>query len=589
MSTKIFTNKFKTFTINNLLASNPVFYMFLGKATPFADDLNPPIPADSNDETYIDAYDTMIAAKGVRGSDMSYMIPRNEWTTGTAYKAYRSNSGSLYGNQFYASVASASGYDVFKCLSNNSVTGLSTTAPDITATSAADDVYETSDGYQWKYMYSIPTATFDKFATRDYIPVVTNANVTANAVSGSIDYIDVEYGGSNYNTYTSGTIQAVAVSGNTRVFSVESTASSQQSFYVGSAIKIISGVGAGQLREITEYVVSGSTRNVVVSTPFTTLPTTSSTYEITPHVVVTGSGSSFQGRGLVNTAASNSIYKVEIVNRGTGYYHASAVAVGNTGGVSNSAVLTPIMGPRLGHGYNPVTELGAKYLCLTASFNTADTTATNKIVDANQFRSIGIISSPALANVVIGYSGATAPFTIGDVVTQATTGATGVIVSDTLSSLKLRNVSRSFIPGLSITGVLGVTPPTATVTTVQNNGSGNLTANVEYANITTKIAVSSLVDTFVADEMVTMSGNVAISNAVVYYANSTTVWVTGVRGPVNVGASISSANGSATAVIDSVTPPDFIHGTGDILYIENILPINKASGQTETIKAIIEF
>lgn len=588
MSTKLFTNKFKTFAINKLVSSNPVFYMFLGKHLPFDDDNVPPTPIDSINETFVGTYDTMFAAKGIRASDMSYMIPRNEWATGTAYKAYRADSGDLYGNGVYTSVASASGYDVFKCLSNNGVSdGKSTVKPDITATSASDDIYETSDGYQWKYMYSIPTATFDKFATRDYIPIVPNANVTGNAVAGAIEYISVDYGGSNYDAYTNGTIQAAAVGGNTRVFTIESTASNSNNFYVGSALKITAGTGSGQMREIVEYTSVGSVKNVVISSPFDTLPTTSSTYDISPHVVIVGSGTNFQGRALVNAAASNSIYKVEIVNRGAGYYYANATPQGNTGGVSNAAILTPVIGPYNGHGYDPITELGARYLCLTATFDTSDTSAAGKIVDANDFRAFGIIANPLLANVAIEYTdiSPSTTFAVGQTVTQANTGATGVIVSDDLDTLILTNVTKSFTAGLRISS----STANANVVYMRNNGSANLVANVEYVNTTTRLGITDLSGSFTVDQVVTMTGNVATSNATVYFSNTTNVWLTNIRGPITVGSQVSAVGGSTTATIGSIAPSDFKYGTGDILYIENISPINKSSGQTETIKAIIEF
>ena len=167
-------------------------------------------------------------------------------------------------------------------------------------------------------MYSITNAEFDKFATADYIPIMDNANVVANAVSGSIDYIDVSYRGSNYDSYTNGAFQSVTVAGNTQVFYIQTSASANSNFYNGCAIKVTSGTGTGQQRTVQSYTVSGSTRQVVIDTAFDVNPTTSSTYEITPNAIVVGDGTGFIGRALVNST-SNSIYKVEITNRGSDY------------------------------------------------------------------------------------------------------------------------------------------------------------------------------------------------------------------------------------------------------------------------------
>ena len=584
---KIFTNNFKVRVIDSILAYNPSFYIFLGKPIPFVDDSLPPAPQDSVDQTFLGAHDSMIVAKSIALGEVSYMIPRHDWVANTGYTAYREKDGTLFGNKFYVSVSSGSGYDVFKCLSNNNV--LSTVAPNAVATSPSDDIYETSDGYQWKYMYTADTATVEKFATRDFLPVIPNADVTGNAVPGSIDYIAVDYGGSNYDAYTSGTIQAAAVSGNSLVYTIESSASSNANFYVGSAIKITSGTGAGQQKTITGYSVSGATRNVVLDAPFTTQPSTTSTYEITPSVLVVGGGQNFVGRALVNAAASNSIYKVEINDRGLGYRYASATVSGNTGGTTNTAVLSVVISPKGGHGYDPIRELGAKYLCLTTTFDTTDTEASGKMLDTNQFRSIGVVVDPTFANVQLTYTSSTGNFAIGETITQSNTGAVGTLVRRTSTTLTLTDVVGSFLVGnLSTNYITGdTTSVTAEVTAVRNNGSDPLAGEIVYANATTKLNISSVAGSFAEDDVVTFTGNTATSNAVIYFANTSQVWLVNVKGTI--GSNLYSFDNTSTAVIDAVVPPDIIPGTGDIVYLENISPINKAQGQTETIKAIIEF
>lgn len=561
--------------------------MFLGKSQDFPDDLNPPAPIDRISETYTGAYDSMIVAKSIRASDMSPMIPRINWTSGVGYKAYTQDAADLYGNSFYVSVDSGIGHDVFKCLSNNGT--ISTVTPDATATSPGDDVYETSDGYQWKYMYTVPNATFAKFASKDYIPVFPNANVVANAINGSIDYVQVTYGGSNYDAHANGTFQATAVSGNALLHVIESSASSNANFYNGSALKITAGTGAGQQRTITGYNVSGSTRTVVVDGPFTTTPDTTSTYEISPNVLIIGPGAGFQARALVNTSTSNSVYKIEITNRGSGYTRATLYISGNTGGVTNAATAQAIIGPKGGHGSDPINELGGRYLCITTSFNASDIEAVDKVLDVNKFRAIGILSNPRMQNIQLSYTSATGVFVVGETVSQPTTNATGTVVSYNANTITLTDVARHFRTGNSTTNYIvgGTSNITAEVIAVRNNGSANLAANVSYACQLTKLNVSSLTGSFVTNEQVTLSGNVATSNAVVYFANTSQIWLTHVQGTI--GAEVASLTTGAVAPIDSIVYPDIIHGSGDIMYMENFSPINKTTGQTESIKAIIEF
>ena len=99
--------------------------------------------------------------------------------------------------------------------------------------------------------------------------------------------------------------------------------------------------------------------------------------------------------------------------------------------------------------------------------------------------------------------------------------------------------------------------------------------------------VSAVTGTFLLDEIVTGTGNTATSNAILYKANSSIIHITNVKG--SFGNTITGANSGATASITSIQPGDFVVGSGDIFYLENLSPINKTAGQTEKIKIIIEF
>ena len=587
---KIFTNRFKINAISALIQSQPAYFIFVGRHTPYDNESIPPTLVDNIQTTYVDVYDQMLFAKAVEQTDVSFMVPRVDWTYGTVYNQYDHQSTALYDTSFYVSVDSGSGYDIFKCLSNAGGIA-STTAPDLAQTSASDDVYETSDGYQWKYMYSITNAEFDKFATADFIPVIDNANVVANAVHGSIDYIDVSYQGSNYDSYTNGAFQSVTVAGNTQVFYIQTSASANSNFYNGCAIKVTSGTGTGQQRTVESYTVSGSTRQIVINTAFDVNPTTSSTYEITPNAVVVGDGSGFIGRAIVNST-SNSIYKVEITDRGNSYTFGSLTFTGNTGGVSNTAVGRVIISPPGGHGSDATEELGAHYMGLSVKFDTSEAIANGKVFDVNDFRVIGVLSSPLLANLELTYTGSIGTFEVGEQITQSNTGASGYVTFANTTVLRMANVSSSnnwFVPGNSIYGVItgGNTATTAQVVSVRNNGSANLSANLAYINQTTTLNVSAVTGTFTQDEIVTGTGNTATSNAVLYKANSSVIHITNVKGTF--GGTLTGANSGATATITTTRPGDFVVGSGDVVYIENITAINKNAGQTEKIKAVIEF
>src|SRR5690606_14062035 len=103
-----------------------------------------------------------------------------------------------------------------------------------------------------------------------------------------------------------------ALAGDTSTITLPSSASSVNDTYNGSAIYINTGTGAGQLREITDYV--GATRVATVDTLFTTAPGASSTYTISPKVVINGDGS---GAQAYSVGTGGSISRIISITPGT--------------------------------------------------------------------------------------------------------------------------------------------------------------------------------------------------------------------------------------------------------------------------------
>ena len=110
-------------------------------------------------------------------------------------------------------------YDqVFICLFNNN--GLtSTVMPQISIGGDLPDdaVILTSDGYQWKYLYSIPSGQKQIFFSPDWMPVFRELDVEQSAVDGRIDVVLINNGGSGYNgniPSNSATILTVVGDGN---------------------------------------------------------------------------------------------------------------------------------------------------------------------------------------------------------------------------------------------------------------------------------------------------------------------------------------------------------------------------------------
>lgn len=586
MSTQLITNYFRVHALNQFRESinetaNSVYYVFAARHSPYAqgDTVTEELTNSVHDTMY-GAYDEMIFGKRVSASDVMPLAPRYNWTSNTQYAAYRSND-DLSDKQFYVCVDGTSAFHIFKCLDNNGNVA-STIQPDVTQTTANDEFYSTSDGYVWKYMYSMDATTFNKFATAEYMPVQANTQVVAAACSGAIDVITVTGRGSNYNTFLTGTFISsdLRVGGNPLKYNIANNASADINFYTGSFLYIKSGTGNGQGRRIVGYTVVGSTKTVEISSAFDTAPDVTSVYEITPYVVITGDGDGATARALVNTSSANSIYQVEIITRGSGYTYATAVVTGNTGGVQNAATLSVVQGPKGGHGSNPEYELGARYLGFSVTFANNET---GTIPTENDYRTVGILKDPLYANVVFTLTGVTGAFEVGELVTQTTTGSTGYVTAFDTNQLSLTNVSGVFVTGNVVSG--GTSSAGGNVASYLVNGQ---TKNFNTYDQRNRYSFTPVSGTFIEDEKVFQT-DVALTNAVFHSNTSTSIYLTHVRGVLNMSNTIIGVNSGAIANLTYAYSPDLVAGSGEVIYIENESPITRSDSQSETIKIILKF
>ena len=228
----IITNKFRINNAEQFYESfsetaAETYYLFIGRAHAWASDADvqgntiaegtdasPPTPNDDVTSEFYN-YDDMLGAKLIASTDVSYVIPRRNWTTGTTYDMYEHNVGSgntansgatnLWDSTF---VVMNSSYAVYKCIENDGATA-STTEP----TSTSNSIFETADGYRWKYMYSLTSAETLNFMSTDFIHTSTDSTVSAAAVNGALDTILVVAGGSSYSLSTGSTITAIPIRG----------------------------------------------------------------------------------------------------------------------------------------------------------------------------------------------------------------------------------------------------------------------------------------------------------------------------------------------------------------------------------------
>ena len=359
-------------------------YLFIGRVQAWPDGDVAPTPIQSTSYIDYDPWRDMIAAKKITANDMSFGVPRFDWVSGNIYVEYDNTTDIDDHTQGFYVITSSS--NVYKCMFNNRGAA-STVEPTGTGTA----IFTTSDGYRWKFMYTVTAAEALKFTSPSYIPIkrllVDDSSaqwaVQQAAVNGAIEVIDVTVNGAGY-IHRANTIQNVS---NSSVVVLDSGSSSIDNFYAGSSIFISSGLGAGQIRTVTSYV--GETKNLTVNTAFSITPNTQSSFHVGPLVSVVGDGS---GASAYANVESGEIKRINMVSVGTKYSKANVSITGPQGSGSQAV---PRIAPPGGHGSNPVDELCAHNLILNIRISG---TEGNNFPSNNDFRVIGLIKNPILAS-----------------------------------------------------------------------------------------------------------------------------------------------------------------------------------------------
>jgi len=500
--TKLVTKVFSKHLIDQFVESftepaNSVYYLAASRHIPYStssggSDDYPPTPGDSVQDTQVDPYNTMVFGKKVTSSDISLMIPRYNWTTGTTYTSYDHTDSALFDKPFYVVSFSGSEYFIYKCLENNR-NNPSTVDPISSTSEVAFNHITTGDNYKWKLMYRLPMATFEKFATADYMPVALSSNVSTNAISGSIDSVRVDSGTRNWISSSTGVFSSddIATSipdglGTQLTYRLNANSSTSSDFYQGSALYISSGIGAGQQRKILSY--EAVTKIAEIDSPFDVTPLAGSTYLTAPYVTITGDGEGAVGFAAVasNTTVNNFIYSVLITNRGSNYTYASAVVTGNTGGDSypqTNTVVTPIIPPIGGHGYRTVQELGSDSIGISVTFANNES---GFIPVSNDYRQIILLKDPLFDGVTLTLSSATGTFSPGETINQISYSTLVGTVVCSATSTTITGTGTEFLsafkPGDSIllTDTISTSKSLRTVDTVTSNTILSVTSNVSF-------------------------------------------------------------------------------------------------------------
>jgi hypothetical protein len=519
--TAIITNQFRLqnlqYAKRDIDSGVDNYYLAIGRPNDWSNEASPPTPSiDYKDEA--NARSTMQSMKKM--TDVVYCVPRYNWTNNTTYYAYDDNDPALSTKQFY--VLDETTFNVYICLRAGSVP--STERPQGTGT--GNPIAE-SDGYVWKYLYTIDVTNRDKYLTTDFMPVLRNSSVAAAATYGQIWCYTIVSGGAGYastptlNITGDGTSAAATVDITGGVIT-SITVTNQGSGYSHAEVSTTGGSPS------TEAVILPVISPVSLGREITgaTINTSGTGYASSTTIDLTIKGDGFNAIGTANTNGTGDVSTVTITNSGYSYTNATIVPA-ETNGASEDAVLIPeFSGPKGGFGYDPVVDLQAKYLMFNTTL--AGDEGAGDFVPGNNYRQLMMIKNPL------------------------NTSATPVPFTDT-TGLAMKYLE------------LPAQDPAWVGSEDKIVSDGTASARVVYYDTTSVLARAT--------------------NPYVYFVQDDVTGYKDFGTIANLTLDSVSTGQTATSVNNAEVDPR----TGRMLYLENRVAVTRAPGQTEDIKLVVQF
>lgn len=382
---------------NDFVSRRSNYYYFIGNVLDWDTPSSPDTPGTTQGYEHF-TRNGIINVKKINLRDVSYVVPRVNWTAGTVYDQfdgeYSSTSTSYSGktsiktSNFYALTGS---FGVYKCIfnKNNSASTQEPFGQDITTIT-------TSDGYVWKYLYTIPLSSQNRFLTQTFMPVqraVTNAFYSRGEVSSIV--IDNQGSG-----YTGNALVSLSVQGEFTGGAGNSIANIRPVFNTaGEFIKIL----------IDDSGAKYKSANILINNTGTT---GHSQYNNISNVSIYSTGS-----GYFTNVRNNTI--VTISTSGNVQPLSNAFAVPVFGGTSNSIVGITLTNK--GNGYIPTVRSNTTITVTTTGNSQPTSNATANLNFSTSAVLTPILFNGSLEEVLIedgglGYSSniTTTISTIGD-------------------------------------------------------------------------------------------------------------------------------------------------------------------------------
>lgn len=251
----IITDTLKKALLDKLYESvqgdSDTYYIAIGRSEPWNDSDVAVTPYN----TSLDIRDFRLRMQSLKiAEDVSYVVPRNNWTSGTIYSQYDENVVSHPDTPYFVITDEN---NVYACVQRARNSDGTLKASTVKPTGTSTSYLTTADGYVWKYLYSISTADSFKYLSANYMPVqyidsASDVNeslqkaVQDAAVSGQILSISITNGGTGYTS-----APAITIEGNGTGAYATATVS-------GGQVKRITMVSRGSGYDYAKVNISGT-------------------------------------------------------------------------------------------------------------------------------------------------------------------------------------------------------------------------------------------------------------------------------------------------------------------------------------------
>lgn len=210
-------------------------------------------------------------------ADVSYVIPRYNWSTGTIYNAWDDDLSGTPSNAYYVLTEDNQVYVCLKAGKNaQGIASPSTVKP----TGTRVKPFATSDGYVWKYMYDISGSNSNKFLSANFLPVQF---INDSSSSGLLNAVDIQQALVQENA-SRGQILGVFVSDGGTGFTSAPTVT-------------IRGNGTGAAA--TAFISGGSVVKIEMDSSQDSTMTMGSGYEYADIILTGGGGSGVVTRAII--------------------------------------------------------------------------------------------------------------------------------------------------------------------------------------------------------------------------------------------------------------------------------------------------